>query len=109
MFIEGFWATLFVGVLGAVLSEALRLVALLKHGERPTRPEWVISAIYVAMGAAVVLLGTEKRLAIEVAGLGAAFPVIFAHAIRAAGQPTARSRAGHAARNAHGPRTLLDY
>jgi uncharacterized membrane protein YeaQ/YmgE (transglycosylase-associated protein family) len=109
MSIEGFWPTLLVGVVGAVFSEALRLVGLLKHGEFPTPAEWVVSAIYVLMGAGVVLLGTEKRLGIEVAALGAAFPAVFAHAVRSAGQSSPRSKVTHKAAKDHGRRTLGDY
>jgi hypothetical protein len=82
--VEGLVPIALVGVLGALISEALRIGAYMREKDKlPSGANLASSIIYVIVGAAVVLYGVEKTSALEVAQLGAAFPLIWSAAVRA--------------------------
>lgn len=90
MTITGFWPILLVGVLGALISELIRIAGALRSGTRPTALEYIASAIYVALGAAVVLFIDPKSspTALQVALTGAAVPLLFSNGIKAVVGPS---------------------
>jgi hypothetical protein len=86
--VEGLVPIAVVGMVGALISEALRIGAYLKEKDKlPSGANLLGSVIYVVVGAAVVFYGVEKQSAIEVAQLGAAFPLIWSAAVRALAKP----------------------
>jgi hypothetical protein len=82
--VTGFAAILLVGIAGAGIAELIRVGRALREGKPPKGREWLASAIYTLLGGGAVLYGwdTEKH-AIEIATLGAAFPLLFSTAIGA--------------------------
>jgi len=85
--VEGFWPVLLVGLLGGLIAEVIRVAGAFREKKPPEGAEYIASALFAALGAGAVLYGWDKKLAIEVATLGAAFPVLFAAAVRAAKPP----------------------
>lgn len=92
MEISGFWQTLLVGMVGALISEFIRILGAFRAGTPPAGlAEYIVSLGYVALGGGLVLYGIAERTAIEAATLGAAFPMLFSAAVRATTQPARTS------------------
>lgn len=84
--VEGLVPVAFFGALGGVTAEAIRVAELLKRGVAIGHRELAGSTLYALLGALVFLFGwNEPRQMLETAVLGAAFPSLFANAVRAAG------------------------
>lgn len=81
--ITGIVATALWGVIGALAAELIRLSARLKRGDLPSGLELLGALISVLLGAGSVIYGwTAPRPPLELATLGAAFPLVFAAAVR---------------------------
>ncbi len=57
--IKGLVPTMLVGALGGFLAEALRILPAFREGKGPTGQEYVVSLIYIAMGASAALYGWD--------------------------------------------------
>jgi hypothetical protein len=106
--IVGFWPTLLVSALGALLAEVLRVLPAMREKDRHLNArEIFVSLGYVMVGGAAVLMGwTDPQHAFSVAVLGAAFPSLFSNAVRAAANPSPRRTTRGTGRPG---RRLVDY
>ena len=66
-----------LGMAGAAIPEAMRVVALLRTGRYPDLLEWMATLILIALGLGVLLFDTTTDGRLEVAVLGASFPQLF--------------------------------
>jgi uncharacterized membrane protein YeaQ/YmgE (transglycosylase-associated protein family) len=102
--IHGLVSTMVVGWIGALLAEVIRALPAIRQGRPPTGGELAASLIQVAIGGAAVLFGWDKdQPALQVAVMGAAFPLLFSAAVDAA-KPSSGGRDV-----AFGDRSVWDY
>jgi hypothetical protein len=99
--VEGLVATAILGIVGGAIAELIKVATAFKSGTPPSANQWIASIIFALLGAAVVLEGTGQRTYLEVAQLGAAFPLFFSGLVAAATQTPANNRAG--------TRSVTDY
>ncbi|MEU4560481.1 hypothetical protein AB0F72_19055 [Actinoplanes sp. NPDC023936] len=105
--IQGFFPTLMVGIVGALLAEVIRTLPAIRKGKPPRGWELVASLIQVALGGGAVLFGwDQEQSALQVAVTGAAFPLLFSAAVAGA-KPPAGGRPGRDV--ARGTRSVTDY
>ena len=105
--IEGFVPTLLVGIIGAFLAEVIRALPAIRKGKPPRGWELVGSLVQVALGGGTVLFGwDQEQSALQVAVMGAAFPLLFSAAVDGAKPP---SGVGSGRDVAHGERSVADY
>lgn len=72
------WQIALIGMAGAAIPEAMRVVTLLReNGRLPNRYEWTASVILTLLGAGVLLFNTSNDAVLELAVLGASFPQLF--------------------------------
>lgn len=81
--VEGLVATALVGMAGGLVLEAIHVAGALKADSAPTRRQLLGSIILIALGAGVLVYGTDSRPPLEVMTMGAAFPALFTGAVRA--------------------------
>jgi hypothetical protein len=98
--VEGFVPVLLTGIVGGVIAEVIKIGTALRAGTRPSSTELIASVIFAILGGGAVFYGTESTPAIEVAHLGAAFPLLFSAAVAVLTQPTNTQR---------GTRSVTDY
>jgi hypothetical protein len=98
--VEGAVPVILLGILGGIIAELIKIGTALKSGTTPTGPELIASGIFALLGAGAVLYGTGSKSMIEVAQVGAAFPLLFSAGAAALTQNPNNARAG---------RTLVDY
>lgn len=85
MEVEGVAAVVGLGILGGAVTEILRVLAYMReHNKIPGGVNLVTSVIYALLGAGVVLYGTDGKGALEIAHLGAAFPLLWSAGVRVA-------------------------
>ena len=81
--VQGFWPTLAAGLMGGLIGELIRIAEALKDGKGPRGSELLGSLLYAVMGAGVIFYGWDRsRSALELAQLGAAFPLIFSTGVK---------------------------
>jgi hypothetical protein len=103
--VHGLLPTILVGVLGALVGEVIRIVPALRLGTPPKGPEIVASVLVTLLGAGAALFGWDTpQTAYKVAVLGAAFPLLFSNAVRAA-----KPGSGGGGDVAAAGRSVLDY
>ena len=106
----GFLATLLVGMLGGFIAEAIRVAAAFREDKPPARNEWIASLLHVLLGGGVVLYGWEdERALLELATMGAAFPLLFSAAVRATTDPKQNGRQVPRSSTGNASRRLVDY
>ena len=90
MEVFGFWPTAGIGMLGGLIAEAIRIGSAFRDGKPPKGAEYIGSLIYVILGLGILFYGWDRpRSAFEAATLGAAFPSVFAAAVRTVKAPSA--------------------
>jgi hypothetical protein len=103
--VSGLWPTIAIGMLGALIAELLRVTPALRANKWPAGGEIAVSVIYILLGGGAALLGWEEpQRAFTVAVLGAAFPLIFASAVKASAPAKRRTRG-----NNQPDTNVLDY
>ncbi|MEV6345614.1 hypothetical protein [Actinoplanes sp. NPDC051851] len=105
--IQGFVPTLLAGIAGAFLAEVIRALPAIRKGKPPRGWELVASLFQVVLGGGAVLFGWDgEQSALQVAVMGAAFPLLFAAAVDGATPPSG----GRTGRDvARGGRSVIDY
>ncbi|KOX07676.1 hypothetical protein ADK66_19005 [Micromonospora sp. NRRL B-16802] len=106
LMVHGLLSTMAIGWIGALLAELIRTLPAIRQGRPPRGWELVASLIQVALGAGAVLFGWERdQSALQVAVMGAAFPLLFSAAVNGAKPPAGSG--GHDV--AFGERSAWDY
>jgi len=104
--IHGLVSTMVVGWIGAFLAEVIRALPAIRKGSPPRGGELIASIIQVAIGGAAALFGWEQdQPALQVAVMGAAFPLLFSAVVNAA-KPPGGDRGQDVA---YGDRSVWDY
>jgi len=98
--VEGFLPIFITGIVGGAIAEVIKIATALRAGTAPSTMELVASVIFALVGGGVVLYGTGAKPALEVAHLGAAFPLLFSAAVAVLTQPRDTTR---------GTRNITDY
>lgn len=98
--VEGTVPIILMGILGGIIAELIKIATALKSGKSLTSSELIASVIFALLGAGAVLHGTAAQPMLEVAQLGAAFPLLFSAGAAALTQTR---------NNARGDRSLADY
>jgi hypothetical protein len=84
MEVEGVAAVAGLGILGGAITEILRVVAYMReHNKLPGGLNLITSVVYALLGAGVLFYGTDGKSSLEVAHLGAAFPLLWSAGVRA--------------------------
>ena len=84
--------TILAALLGALLFELFRVIAVFRERKRPTGLDWFLSLLFVGLGALVPLLyGIKERNFLEIAQLGLSVPGLITGGFRVA---TASQTAG---------------
>jgi hypothetical protein len=105
--IHGFVPTMLIGIVGALLAEVIRALPAIREGKPPRGWELVASLFQVMLGGGAVLFGWEQeQSALQVAVMGAAFPLLFAAAVNGAKPPSGGSTGRDVA---FGERSASDY
>jgi hypothetical protein len=86
--VVGFWPTVLLGVLGGLITELIRIGGAFRADKPPAGRQYLASAIFTLLGAGAVLYGwNTEQPALEVATVGAAFPLLFSAATSALTSP----------------------
>lgn len=86
--IVGFWPTAILGMVGGLVTELIRIGGAFRAGKPPAAGQYIASVIFTLLGAGVLLYGwNDERPALEIATLGAAFPLLFSAATSAVAGP----------------------
>jgi hypothetical protein len=102
--------SIIIGMAGAAVPEAMRVVALLRTGRLPTMFEWIATAILILLGVGVYFFDTTADSKLEVAVLGASFPQLFSGLVATTTASSRQKGAFRSPGKSADPRTrLIDY